>query len=103
MADATADGKADLNSLAYNLDITVLKMFNAFNRTLRAKVEKMRQAIAKHYGVNISNPTRKGRQILDNILGDIFKLVNINYYANRCIAFTSRLLHAAIYLSCRKG
>jgi hypothetical protein len=42
MADATIDSKADLNSLVYDLDITILEMFNAFNRTLRAKVEKMR-------------------------------------------------------------
>jgi hypothetical protein len=42
MAEATVDSEADLNSLAYDLDITMLKMFDAFNGTLRAKVEKMR-------------------------------------------------------------
>jgi hypothetical protein len=42
MADATADGEADLNSSAYDLDTTVLEMFDAFDGTPRAKVEKMR-------------------------------------------------------------
>jgi hypothetical protein len=78
-------------------------MFNAFNRTLRAKVEKMRQAIAKHYGVDISNPTRKGRQVLDDMLRDIVKPVNFNCCADRYVAFTGRLLRAASYPSCRKG
>jgi hypothetical protein len=103
MADATADGEADLNSSAYDPDTTVLEMFDAFDGTPRAKVEKMRQAIAKHYGVDIGNPTRKGRQVLDNMLGDVFEPVNIDCCADGCVAFTGRLLHAATCPSCGKG
>jgi hypothetical protein len=103
MADATADGEADLNSSAYDPDTTVLEMFDAFDGTPRAKVEKIRQAIAKHYGVDIGNPTRKGRQVLDNMLGDIFEPVNIDCCADGCVAFTGRLLHAATCPSCGKG
>jgi hypothetical protein len=63
-------------------------MFDAFDGTPRAKVEKMRQAIAKHYGVDIGNPTRKGRQVLDDMLGDIVKPVNFDCCADGCVAFT---------------
>jgi hypothetical protein len=103
VADATVDGEADLDSLAHDPDTRVLDMFDAFDGTPRARVEKMRQAIAKHYGVDIGNPTRKGRQVLDDMLGDIIEPVNIDCCADGCVAFTGRLLHAATCPSCGKG
>jgi hypothetical protein len=88
IADATADGEVDISSLAHDTDTSALDMFDAFDGTPRAKVEKMRQAIAKHYGVDIGNPTRKDRQVLDDMLGDIVKPVNFDCCADGCVAFT---------------
>jgi hypothetical protein len=103
IADATAGGEVDLGSPAHDTDTSVLDMFDAFDGTPRAKVEKMRQAINKHYGVDIGNPTRKGRQVLDDMLGDIVKPVNFDCCADGCVAFTGRLLSAASCPSCGKG
>ncbi len=98
-----ADSKLGLGSSLYNTDIRALDMFNTFNRTLRAKVERIRQAIARHYGVDIRNPTRKGRQALDDIIGDIIKLVKLDCCADGYIAFTGRLLDIVSCPSYRKG
>lgn len=106
LADATADdvdSELGLGSSSHNTDTRALDMFDAFNGTPRAKVERMRQAIARHYGVNIRNPTRKGRQALDDMIGDITKPVKLDCCADGCVAFTGRLLDAVSCPSCRKG
>ena len=102
MTAAGLDSDWDFRILAHNLDTRALDMFDAFVRTLRAKVKKMRQAITKHYCVNISNLTQTGRRTINNILRDIIKLIYLHCCANSCVAYTSRLLAAAYCLSCRK-
>jgi hypothetical protein len=77
-------------------------MFNAFVGTPREKVKKMRQAISKHYCINISNPTRTRRALLKDTVRDVITLKYFNCCADSCVAFTGRLVAASAYLSCRK-
>jgi hypothetical protein len=96
------DNNGGLEISAHDLDSRALDMFDAFIGTLRARVKKIREAITKHYGVDIGDPTRTGRRAIDNLLRDIVVPMNLPCCADGCVAFTSRLQAASDCLSCRK-
>ena len=102
MTAAGPDSDWDFGISAHDLDTRALDMFDAFVGTPRAKVEKMRQAITKHYCVDIGNPTRTGRRTIDDMLGDIIEPIHLHCCADGCVAYTGRLLAAAHCPSCGK-
>jgi hypothetical protein len=77
-------------------------MFDAFVSTLREKVKKMRQAISKHYCIDIGDPTRTGRALLEDTVGDVVTLKYFDCCADGCVAFTGRLVAASACPSCGK-
>jgi hypothetical protein len=79
-----------------------LEMFDVFVGTPREKVKKMRQAISKHYCVDISDPTRTGRALLEDTVRDVVTLKYFNCCVDGCVAFTGRLVAASACLSCGK-
>jgi hypothetical protein len=104
--DVTITTKADREEVeisAHDIHMKSLDMFDAFIGTPREKVKKMRQAIAKHYSVDIGDPTRIGRRVLQDLVGDLVQPVYFDCCADGCVAFTGRLLVAAACPTCGKG
>ena len=87
---------------AYDIQTRALEMFDAFVGTPREKVKKMRQAISKHYCINIGDPTRTGRALLEDTVGDVVTPKYFDCCADGCVAFTGRLVAASACPSCGK-
>jgi hypothetical protein len=105
LEDITAvdtDINRGFETAADDLEFKALEMFDAFVGTPRARVKKMREAITKHYGVDIGDPIRKGRQAVDDLLGDVITPITIPCCSDGCVAYTGRLLAASQCPSCGK-
>lgn len=97
------NGYEGLGTSTYDMEIRALDMFDAFVGTPRARLKKMRKAISKHYGVNIGDPVRKGRNAINDLLGDVITPISIHCCSDGCVAYTGRLLSALQCPSCGKS
>jgi len=105
LEDITAvdtDTDRGFETSTHDLELRALDMFDAFIGTPRARVKKIRKAITKHYGVDIGDPIRKGRNAVDDLLGDVITPIHLPCCSDGCVAYTGRLSAASQCPSCGK-
>jgi hypothetical protein len=80
-----------------------LDMFDAFSGTPREQLKRISKALKTYYDIDIRDPIRSGRRMLNEVVGDLIQPQFLDCCSDGCVAYTGRLLNASACPTCSKS